>query len=103
MRLLQHVETEVVAVADIRPTNRDRAIHGDNNEHRVGLIKKLGAEAASKVKVYKDQAARTVYITCEYPKEHARQELAKINPERIGLEGFRAIEKMRAEATANVA
>lgn len=55
------------------------------------------------VKVYKDQAARTVYITCEYPKEHARQELAKINPERTGLEGFRTIEKMKAEAAANVA
>lgn len=45
---------DIVAVADIRPTNRERAIHGDGNEHRVGLINKLGAEAASKIKVYKD-------------------------------------------------
>ena len=45
---------EVVAVADIRPTNRKRVMHGDGNEHRVGLIEKLGPDAASKVKVYQD-------------------------------------------------
>ncbi len=44
----------IVAVADIRPTNKLRAMHGDSNEHRVGLIKKLGTEAASKIKVYSD-------------------------------------------------
>ena len=43
---------DIVAVADIRPTNRERAMHGDGNEHRVGLIEKLGPEAASKIKVY---------------------------------------------------
>jgi predicted dehydrogenase len=45
---------EVVAVADIRPTNRRRALHGDGNEHRQGLIKKIGPDAASRVKVYND-------------------------------------------------
>ena len=45
---------DIVAFADIRPTNQERALHGDGNEHRVGLIKKLGAEKASKIKRYKD-------------------------------------------------
>lgn len=45
---------DIVAIADIRPTNRHRAMHGDGNEHRVGLIEKLGAEKASKIKVYND-------------------------------------------------
>ncbi|RMG37442.1 MAG: gfo/Idh/MocA family oxidoreductase [Planctomycetota bacterium] len=45
---------EVVAIADLRPTNRRRAFHGDGNEHRVGLIKKVGAKAAKKIRVYKD-------------------------------------------------
>jgi predicted dehydrogenase len=45
---------EVVAIADIRPTNVRRALHGDGNEHRQGLIKILGEEAASKVRVYRD-------------------------------------------------
>ena len=44
----------IVAVADIRPTNRERAMKGDGNEHRVGLIKKLGEKAAAKIKVYSD-------------------------------------------------
>ncbi|MAG92369.1 MAG: dehydrogenase [Planctomycetaceae bacterium] len=39
----------VVAIADLRPANRDRAFHGDGNEHRVGLIKKLGEATAKKV------------------------------------------------------
>src|SRR5688500_5031751 len=33
---------DVVAIADIRPTNRKRAILGDGNDNRVGLAKKLG-------------------------------------------------------------
>ncbi|MCH7988162.1 MAG: Gfo/Idh/MocA family oxidoreductase [Planctomycetes bacterium] len=45
---------DIVAIADIRPTNRKRAFYGDNNEHRVGLIKKLGAQRAKKIKQYKD-------------------------------------------------
>lgn len=43
---------EVVAIADLRPSNQERALKGDGNENRTGLIKKLGAEKASKVKVY---------------------------------------------------
>ncbi|MEW4528282.1 Gfo/Idh/MocA family oxidoreductase [Maioricimonas sp. JC845] len=45
---------DIVAIADLRPSNRERAFNGDGNEHRVGLIKKLGAEKASKIKVYDD-------------------------------------------------
>ena len=45
---------EIVAVADLRPTNRKRAIHGDGNEHRIGLINKVGADAAKQIKVYDD-------------------------------------------------
>lgn len=50
--LTEHPENymDVVAIADLRPTNRDRAFIGDGNEHRVGLIKKLGAEKAGKIK-----------------------------------------------------
>ena len=40
---------DIVAFADLRPSNRKRARHGDGNEHRVGLIKKLGAEKTSKI------------------------------------------------------
>ncbi|MFH5804906.1 Gfo/Idh/MocA family protein [Alienimonas sp. DA493] len=43
---------DIVAVADARPSNRKRVFEGDGNEHRVGLRKKLGAEAAAKIKVY---------------------------------------------------
>jgi predicted dehydrogenase len=45
---------DIVAIADLRPSNRSRAFHGDNNEHRVGLNKKLGMEAAGKIKSYSD-------------------------------------------------
>lgn len=43
---------DIVAIADIRPTNLKRALHGDNNEHRIGLIKKLGHKKASSIKQY---------------------------------------------------
>jgi len=43
---------DIVAVADLRPTNRKRAFTGDNNVHRVGLNKKLGMETAKKIAVY---------------------------------------------------
>src|SRR5437870_13355473 len=33
---------DIVAIADLRPSNLKRALYGDGNEHRVGLIKKLG-------------------------------------------------------------
>ena len=43
---------DIVAVADARPSNRERVMLGDGNEHRVGLVKKLGAEAAAKIDIY---------------------------------------------------
>ena len=43
---------EIVAIADLRPTNLKRAFDGDNNEHRIGLRKKLGDEACAKIKTY---------------------------------------------------
>jgi predicted dehydrogenase len=45
---------DIVAIADLRPTNRKRAFDGDGNEHRIGLIQKLGAAKASKIKAYQD-------------------------------------------------
>jgi predicted dehydrogenase len=45
---------DIVAIADLRPTNRERAFKGDGNEHRAGLIQKLGAERASKIRTFKD-------------------------------------------------
>ncbi|WP_437186886.1 Gfo/Idh/MocA family protein [Planctomicrobium sp. SH668] len=50
--LTEHPEKymEVVAIADLRPTNRDRAFEGDGNENRIGLIKKLGVEKAGKIR-----------------------------------------------------
>lgn len=44
----------IVAVADLRPTNLKRAFYGDGNEHRVGLIKKLGHGTAKQIKTYPD-------------------------------------------------
>ncbi len=45
---------DIVAIADLRPTNRKRAFQGDGNEHRVGLIEKLGSKKAKSIKIYKD-------------------------------------------------
>lgn len=45
---------EIVAVADIRPTNLIRALHGDGNDDRIGLIRKLGEATATKIKLYND-------------------------------------------------
>jgi predicted dehydrogenase len=45
---------DIVAVADLRESNRLRALHGDGNENRMGLIRKLGREQAMKVKLYRD-------------------------------------------------
>lgn len=45
----------VVAIADLRPSNRKRAMVGDaGSVNRQGLIKKLGEEKASKIKVYEN-------------------------------------------------
>jgi predicted dehydrogenase len=48
---------DIVAVADLRPSNRTRALRGDPNDDRIGLIRKLGAEKASTIKVYEDHQA----------------------------------------------
>lgn len=45
---------DIVAVADLRPTNLKRAFYGDGNEHRIGLIKKLGHQTAKKIRTYTD-------------------------------------------------
>lgn len=45
---------DIVAVADLRDTNRVRALHGDGNDVRVGLIRKLGREKAMSIKLYPD-------------------------------------------------
>jgi predicted dehydrogenase len=44
----------IVAVADLRPSNRVRAMVGDGNEDRMGLIRKLGEKTASQIKVFSD-------------------------------------------------
>ena len=44
----------IVAIADIRPSNRLRAFVGDGNDDRMGLIRKLGESTASKIKRYND-------------------------------------------------
>ncbi len=43
---------DIVAIADLRPSNRDRAFRGDGNDIRMGLIKKLGAEKAAKIESF---------------------------------------------------
>ncbi|MDB5338184.1 MAG: oxidoreductase domain protein, partial [Planctomycetaceae bacterium] len=43
---------DIVAIADLRPSNLKRAFDGDGNDNRVGLRKKLGAEACAKIKTY---------------------------------------------------
>jgi len=44
---------EVVAIADLRPSNRERAFKGDGNDNRIGLIRKLGEEKAGKIEQFK--------------------------------------------------
>lgn len=43
---------DIVAIADLRAKNRKRAFDGDNNEHRIGLVKKLGPNCKKRIKVY---------------------------------------------------
>lgn len=43
---------DIVAIADLRPSNLKRALDGDGNEDRVGLIKKLGRDTATAIKQY---------------------------------------------------
>ena len=45
---------DIVACADLREVNRKRALLGDGNEVRWGLNRKLGRDAASKIKLYRD-------------------------------------------------
>ena len=45
---------DIVAIADLRPSNRERAFEGDGNEHRVGLYEKLGKAACKDIKVYEN-------------------------------------------------
>ncbi len=45
---------EIVAAADIRPTNLRRALEGDGNDDRVGLIRKLGEKTATGITYYDD-------------------------------------------------
>lgn len=44
---------DIVAVADLRPTNLKRAMTGDGNEHRVGLVNRLGESKAGRVRQFK--------------------------------------------------
>ena len=45
---------DIVAVADLRAKNRVRALNGDGDDIRWGLIRKLGHKDAMKVKTYAD-------------------------------------------------
>src|SRR5579863_2158939 len=45
---------DVAALADLRKSNLKRALYGDGNEHRIGLIKKLGHKQATSIKQYAD-------------------------------------------------
>ncbi|MDG2389492.1 MAG: Gfo/Idh/MocA family oxidoreductase [Planctomycetaceae bacterium] len=42
----------IVAVADLRPTNLERAFQGDGNDVRMGLFEKLGEEKAKSIKQF---------------------------------------------------
>lgn len=53
------------------------------------------------VSVNKDTATRTVYIASEFPKEKLRQELARRNPDHVGIEGYRKL--IAEEGAANAA
>ena len=43
---------DIVAIADMRPSNRRNAFEGEGNDARVGLNKKLGKDAAQSIKAY---------------------------------------------------
>ena len=45
---------DIVAIADLRPANLKRALNGDGNDDRIGLIKKLGHSKATSIKQYAD-------------------------------------------------
>jgi len=54
--LTQHPKEymEIVGIADLRAKNRVRALQGDGDEIRTGLIRKLSAETAQKINLYRD-------------------------------------------------
>src|SRR5690606_17891813 len=54
--LTEHPEhyMDVVAIADLRPSNRKRAIYGDGNDVRIGLTRKLGKDKVGKIRVFDD-------------------------------------------------
>ncbi len=47
----------LVAIADLRASNRERAFQGDPNDDRIGLVRKLGAGTGGKVKAYDSHKA----------------------------------------------
>jgi len=56
------------------------------------------------VTITKDAPTRSVYIDVEHPKQKAREALAAINPDHLGIEGFRRLhEDGKAAADAEVA
>ena len=48
---------QIVAYADLRPSNRKMTLHGDGNAARPGLIKKLGEDKTAKIEAYEDHKA----------------------------------------------
>ncbi len=54
--ITQHPEDymDIVAIADLRPSNLKNAKHGHGNEHRIGLIEKLGQEKGSAIVEFPD-------------------------------------------------
>ena len=45
---------DIIAIADIRPSNRMYAFEGEGNPARIGLIEKLGKKKTDSIKVYND-------------------------------------------------
>lgn len=45
---------DVVAVADLRPSSKRKTMQGEGNDARIGLVKKLGADRAARVRQFDD-------------------------------------------------
>ncbi len=45
---------DIVAIADLRPSAREKTIHGHGNEARIGLIEKLGREKALSIELFEN-------------------------------------------------
>ena len=54
--ITEHPENymEIVAIADLRPANRERTFKGSHPVARIGLNKKLGQDTAAKIAVYEN-------------------------------------------------